>query len=290
MTVQAATKMWSRDGGSIATSDGIQRSASVKEGYQVVCDPDDRIEDILDAPDLPRLGDLYGSTQAIYCKAKTPQRIGPVLWMVQVDWAGEFGPNGADTHPVNQPPQINWSDVETEEAVDEDFDGNPIVTANNEPISGVTVPLADQILTVRRNFYSINTYAIRQYRRAVNSDNFEGWPPGTVRFVGYNADRQFFRDTEEYWAVTAKFQFREPYNTTPDKTWHARVRHEGFYVRSATGASGKIVRATDETKEPTTKPVLLKADGTRETDPDSAVWLEFKRFGTLPFTALGMTD
>jgi hypothetical protein len=35
-------------------------------------------------------------------------------------------------------------------------------------------------------------------------------------------------------------------------------------------------------------PVLLKADGTKETDPAAAVWLEFKRYGSLPYAALGL--
>ena len=34
--------------------------------------------------------------------------------------------------------------------------------------------------------------------------------------------------------------------------------------------------------------VLLKEDGTIETDPDSAHWLEFKTLGELPFSALGL--
>lgn len=285
MTVQAATKMWSRDGGTIATDDGLNRRVTIKEGYQVVCDATDKIEDVLDATDLPRLEDRYIPGTAIFCKSKDPVRVGPVLWVVVVTWDGEFGPGGSTDHPVNQPPEIEWSDVETSEEIDEDWNGKPIATVNGEPIRGVTMPVIDQILTVSRKFIAIDTYAISRYRKATNSDSFAGWPPGTCRFVGYTAKRGFSGDAE-YWDVNAKFQFREPYRTTPARAWYARARHEGFFIKDGT----KIKRAFDGNKEPTVKPVLLKADGTRETDQDNAVWLEFQLFDSLPFAALGMTD
>ena len=86
-----------------------------------------------------------------------------------------------------------------------------------------------------------------------------------------------------YWSVNAKIQFRFPYNTTPDKAWHSRVRHEGFYEKIGT----KVVKAAVN-GEPVVKPVLLKADGTRETNPDNAIWLYFPRYKPLPYAALGL--
>jgi hypothetical protein len=34
--------------------------------------------------------------------------------------------------------------------------------------------------------------------------------------------------------------------------------------------------------------VLLKADGTRETNPDNAHWLEFQVYRSLPYQGLGL--
>lgn len=289
MTVQAATKMWSRDGGSITTTKGTDRKATIQEGYQVVCDPTDGVSEVLDAVDLPRLGDRYGGVGVIFCKKKSPSRVSPVLFVVQVDWEGDIGPGGQDDHPVNQPAEIAWSNQDSEEAIDEDFLGNPIVTVNNEPITGVTAKISDQVLTVKKNFYDVNLYALSQYLKATNSDVFYGWPAGTGRMIRYTANQAFIESdtTTAYWQVNASFQFREPYRTTPNKAWYARVRHEGFYVRDA---SGKVGRAFDEkNKEPVTTPVLLKEDGTREPDQSLAHWLEFQIYGSLPFSALGLT-
>ena len=79
---------------------------------------------------------------------------------------------------------------------------------------------------------------------------------------------------------------RAPCSSTTDaKAWYARVRHEGFYERLA---DDSIVRAVDDNKEPTAKPVLLDADGVRVTEPANTVWLEFPRFNPLPYSGLGL--
>jgi hypothetical protein len=65
------------------------------------------------------------------------------------------------------------------------------------------------------------------------------------------------------------------------------VRHEGFLVRS-TAASEPRIAFDPVTKTPVTRPVLLKADGTREDDPDNAYWLEFETTLELPYAALGL--
>jgi hypothetical protein len=56
-----------------------------------------------------------------------------------------------------------------------------------------------------------------------------------------------------------------------------------------TGYRTRLVRAVDENKEPVTKPVLLKANGTREYNALSAVWIERPaKTYSLPYSALGL--
>jgi len=54
-----------------------------------------------------------------------------------------------------------------------------------------------------------------------------------------------------------------------------------------TGYKVRIVRATDTNGEPMTKPVLLKANGFRETNPANAVWIETEKYLPLPYATLG---
>jgi len=294
MAVDLVTKMWSKTVAPIQSSDLKKATIEQQEAYQItVDDPATTLSTILADEDLPSVGDRLG-TSYLFCRSVNVQRLGPVYYIADVKYSGEVGLLGFNANPTSLPPELTWSDIETAEATDEDFDGNPIVTANGEPITGVTLPIVDQVLTVKRNFASINTFAIAPYRQSTNSDIFAGWAPGTVRLIRYNAvSKNSSNDVQNittnpqstaYWEVTAAFQFRYPYRTTNDKAWYSRVRHEGMYVKDA---QGRITRATVSGAD-ATKPVLLKEDGTRELDPANAHWLEFKRLGSLPFSTLGL--
>lgn len=294
MAVDLVSLMWSNSSAGASSPDRKKLELEQVDAYQVtVDDPATTRADILTDTAIPQVGSRLGST-FIFCRSVNPVRVTPILWVVEVKYSGQVGFLGISDNPVNQPPELTWSDAETAEPTDEDFDGEPITTVNGEPITGITLPIVDQVLTVKRNFQAINTFAIAPYRQSTNSDIFAGWAPGTVRLIRYNAvaknsnnDVQNIGPSPQsgaYWEVTAAFQFRYPYRTTADKAWYARVRHEGMYVKDS---AGRITRATVSGAD-ATKPVLLKADGTRELDPANAHWLEFKRLGSLPFFTLGM--
>jgi hypothetical protein len=285
MSIVSVEKGWSRTSSQGSSSDGKTFSLSFTEGWQVVHSADATELEILNAPGLPQVRDFYPDT-FVPCTSVGPvSKLGPIFSIVMIQYDGEVGPNGFDDPPENKLPEYTWSDSTTSEAIDEDWDGNPIVTANDEPIQGVTMDIADQTLTITRNYLLFSPWLTHQYRHSVNSDAFAGYPAGTARLVGFSASNQVSENgSYTYWKVNAKVQFRYPYNTTAEKAWYARVRHEGFYVK----VDGNVVRATDDYGEPTTKPVLLKADGTEETDSDNAHWLEFKRYQPLPYAALGL--
>ena len=287
MTIQSVTPMWSRQGGgSNLSEDGKERTFSIREAYQVVCDASDDIGDVLGAATLPRIGSLFPGTTFVVCRSHNPTRVSPVLWIVEVNYDGKIGPNGETDNPLNAPPEISWSDAETDEPTDEDIDGNPIVTVNGEPIEGITIKLADNVVTIKRNFLLFNPFGTSAYRHSVNSDTFLGYPPGTARLTKFSAKNIAATPLlpNGYWEVTATIQFRRGIRTTDDKAWYKRVRHEGFYEK----VGSTIVRAVDDNKEPVTRPVLLKSDGTRETNPSNAHWLEFKVYNDLPYNALGL--
>ena len=180
MAVLEVTRKWSTRQGGVSTSDRKTYTLSQGDVYQVTVEPGTMIYEILQHQDIPKAGDIIPGLPFVWVRDVKPKQVSPILWEVSVVWSGDVGPQGPADSPLNQPPRVQWGDVETNEPVDEDFAGNPIVTVNNEPISGVTIPIPDQTVTITRNYASINTYAIGAYRRAVNSDFFLGWPPGTA--------------------------------------------------------------------------------------------------------------
>jgi len=148
----------------------------------------------------------------------------------------------------------------------------------------VTIELPDPTLVVTRNFATWNPHLIHQYRMSVNSDTFASFPAGTGRLVSAAAELVIDPTYGGYWRVTARVRFRYPYNTTAQKAWYARVRHEGFLVK----IGSDIAHALDDDSNKVVTPVLLKSDGTRETVAASAHWLEFKRYFPLPYANLGL--
>jgi len=288
MTVSSVTPMWSRRGaGSTLSEDGKERTVSVRSAYQVIVSPGDEVGVILSSPLLPQIGSLLAGTSFVVCRSHTPTCVSPILWVVEVEHNGKVGPGGENDNPLNAPPEITWSDAETDEAIDEDIDGNPIVTINLEPIDGLTMKLADNIVTIKRNFVTFNAFGTSTYRHSVNSDTFLGYPPGTARLTKYSAKNVAGTPVLPwgYWEVTATVQFRRGIRTTDARAWWKRVRHEGFYVLNA---DSQIVRAVDANKQPTQKPVLLTSTGTRETNPANAHWLEFQVYSSLPYSTLGL--
>lgn len=362
MTIVSVDKMWSRDNGTVTSPDGKTRSASFREGWQVVHSVDATQIEVVSATGLPKIGDLYDTTDYIFCTNQNPQRLGPIMTIVDIEYSGEIGPN--NTSPINTEPIVSWSDAQSTEAIDQDINRRAIVTANGEPITGLTKEVADQVVTINRKFSLFNPFLTSLYRDSVSSDAFMGYPAGTARMIRFAASN-VIDNNFGYWDVTASIQFRMPYLTSYSHAWSKRVRHEGFYerigvaitfdntgstargavaaavvaggvitgiylisggwdystgttvtitapagsgatatcsVNSTTGTiqsitvtnggsgyTSKIVRAVDGHKEPTVKPVLLKSDGTRETNPANAVWLLVPVYSPLPYQALGLT-
>lgn len=298
MTISSVTKMWSRDSSTAKTENGRQISFDASEAYQVVHTRDTVIQVDCIGPEaialgLPKAGDLFPGTSFVFAKEGVPQRVSPLLTIVTVNYSGSIGPQGAKDSPLNQPPDYNFRSKTQWAETDEDFDGKPTVTANNEPVTGVMRPITDKVLTVKRNFREVDPTLADLYTQCVNSDTiiipgFIGsYAPGRALLTSWSA-HPVFGDNGGYIEVQAEIEFRTPYRTTAERAWWARVRHEGLMVRTTRGGTSFVSYATDDDKAHVSKPILLKEDGTRETDPNNAFWKEFKVVGVMPYNALGL--
>lgn len=279
MSAINVTKMWSKSGGSFVSErfDTLSKNYAFTEGYQVLCEIGDTAYTAASAVGIPSFGNQHSSGAESYVNKVDAEPMGPILWQVLVGYDGR-----AEEGAIS----IEWSDETTTEPIDRDITGRAIVTTNYEPVEGLSMDISDQIVTINRQFFSINTYAIGAYRRSVNSDTFLGWPPGTARLVGFSAKNQFlYGAPTERWDVSARIQFRYPYvNTTAAQAWYKRWRHEGLWINSG----GIIQRGRDAMGQEVTKPVLLKLDGTQETNPDNAYFFHTQVYGSLPYSGLGL--
>ena len=284
MTVNPATRMWSGDEIESTLSDNF-RSLDLKTSrmYAVTCTADEEGLAILNASGLPLAGELLPGTSNVYAHQAKANRISPVLWHVQVPYKGFVPQISGSTSPFDIPAIVDWSNVVVEEEIDEDFDGNPILTAAGEPVTGIRALFCDPVATIRKNMAAYNSYSGAVYHRSVNSDTFLGWPAGTSKLMDLNA-----KDVKgEYYEVTGTFQFRIPYRTTAAKAWYSRWRHEGFYCKVNMYGYDKIVRAKDQLGEPTASKVLLDTNGFLLASGATTIWKDTKKYAPLPYAALG---
>lgn len=282
MSVVNVTRMWSKTGGQFTSEkyDQFSNKFSMTEGYQVLVDSvEDESPTIVGAVGIPKWGDRHPSGVDAFVRSVSPQRVSPILWQVAIGYEGVTFDETID---------IEWTDTTSSEPIDRDFDGRAIVTFNGEPVEGLTMDISDHVVVIKRKFFSINTYAIAQYRHATNSDTFLGWPPGTARLVGYSAKNQFKRGAPlELWDVTARIQFRWPLaGATAEQAWYKRYRHEGLYIRPV--GETYAVRALDAQGQEVSKPVLLKANGEQEFNPDNAIFIYSQVYGSLPYAGIGL--
>lgn len=279
MSVIDVTQMWSKKGGQFSSEkyDPIATRYNLTEGYQVLAQIGDEAPTIVAATGLPKMGDRHASGIDAFVRSVQPQMVGPTFWQVIVGYEGEAFDETVD---------VEWTDSTTTEPIDRDFNGVAIQTENGEPVDGLTMDISDPVVVIRRKFFTINVYSIAAYRHATNSDTFLGWPPGTARLVGYSAKNQFkYNAPTEQWDVTARIQFRFPLaGATSAQAWYKRWRHEGLYVKK----NGVVQRALDAVGQEQTKPVLLKTDGTQETNPNNAVFVYTQVYDSLPYSGLGL--
>lgn len=279
MSVQSVTKMWSREGGQGTSQkyDTFASEWSHTSAYFVVAEIGDTIETVAGAADIPNYGDRHPTGADSFVNFKAADPVGPISWIVTVGYEGKTFEATVD---------IEWTDSTTSEPIDRDYDGHAITTFNGEPVEGLAMEISDPVVVVRRQFFEFNAYTAGAYRHATNTDTFLGWPPGTARLIGYSAVNQFkFGAPLEQWDVTARIQFRYPIaGASAAQAWYKRWRHEGYYIKDGS----LIRRATDSLGQEVAKPVLLKADGTQETNPDNAVFYYTQVYGSLPYSALGL--
>jgi hypothetical protein len=282
MTAISVTQMWSKEGGSGESEkyDSFATRFSHTEGYQVEAEIGDSPEDVLAATGIPAYGERHRSGADSFVISKDAQPLGPIFWIVTVNFTGSRFDGNVD---------IEWTDSTSSEPIDRNYFGAAITTINHEQVEGLTYELSDPLVIIRRKFFSFNAYTMAQYRHATNSDTFLGWPPGTARLVGISAKNQFkFGMPLEQWDVTARIQFRIPYmGATAAQAWSKRWRHEGLLTRDE--PFGIIARGRDEMGQELTKPTLLKLDGTKEPDSNNAIFVYTQIYGSLPYSALGLT-
>jgi len=245
-----------------------------------------------DGNSTPRPRDVHPQYYMLRVESVSIVKVSPLTYNVTVNYKSPAYRDGVDV-PWNQPTEIEVSGADFSAEVDEDINGNPIVTVAGEKIEGISRDFSDMVVTLSRNFLSFDYWTFFAYANKVNSDTFLGFPPGTLKTGSPRAKQAWFDDAIPYAEVSISIVARLPYRTTAARAWWSRVRHEGYYCWNPSGT--KVGKAVDElTHYPVDRPALLDANGkqiqmslyTPPTAPP-AIWLEWELYDTISFSSMG---
>lgn len=235
------------------------------------------------ADGIPRVGQQAEFDPFMRAKSVEAVPVGgsPVLWDVLVTWGPPKGFSGSSSEseeplisPFDERPQIQWGTERTEEPIDQDANGNPLVNVVGESFDPpISRNFSDEVLSVTKNQAAFSSTQAVQFVDTVNADTFMGHAAGT----GY-MDEISAVEIEEggfiYYRVTYKMRFRKD-------GWRKRVLHRGFREWVESTPDGPVYKNfTDEDGNPVAEPLLLDETGGALPKYQPAQWLEFEVYSS----------
>lgn len=154
--------------------------------------------------------------------------------------------------------------------------GDPLL---NTPETEETRP----ILTIVRNESTYNDAYASQFKDSVNSDEFLGFPPNTVKCADIKAERFYDPDWGYWFRVSYRFEFRDD----DDGNGYSQLVLNAGYRQLVNGA-GTPVNITIAGQQ-ITDAVALQKDGSY--DPaGEPYFLTFSEFPSVDFSGLNIPD
>lgn len=233
--------------------------------------------------------------------------------LAQAATTASGGPTGggrpSPEHPANpldRSPKVGFTTRMFKRLIIQDEDDRPIVNQANVPFETFSKEVPRLVMTVERNMQDFSWDLMNYTVGHVNGSSWLGW---TTRQV-YCAELDANIDRDQgvtFWKVRGKFivatsddilQSSIIYGGGPNSFWHEWKLNAGYeYLDGTGGPSAKTVRFTTTAGQPASKPMLLKADGTRLNGTglfvaggDPVIWLGFRVLADAEFNALGFFD
>ncbi len=216
---------------------------------------------------LPHRGDPYSATlPGVTARSiRFAQGELPTIWFCTIKYssAQEESPDEEDSDdPLARPPKISTSPVISQEPFIKDADDNPVLNSAGKQFDPLpTKTVYNTQITIVRNELIFDDMRAERLMGNLNSGEFRGRDPKTVRLTGASGQTQFFRHpqtgvestyaTVTYTLVTGQSDTRE----ILDVGW--MVLDDG----------GKEENALDENKEAVREKILLDGNGKKTQDP-----------------------
>ena len=280
---------WSDDESTASRSGTTDSRSSVRSWTATGDSAADTVEEIRSQSQL-RLGqglagDSFATMGNLRCK-----RLAPMYYELSAVFNAE-GEEAED--PTELPASVSFSFVATEEPIDEDVNGNAIVTDNDEPFDPpLTEVYYDLLIIFKKARLTYDPIQAWEYAGATNSDTYLGFPPGTCVMRPGSATEAEAGDIA-YFDTTVEIQVRHPSpQQVAERVWWQRVRHEGFLELDTDGNGPD--HAKDSTGNRVSSPVQLihvepdAGDNGKRAAAGDAYFKEFETKRKLPFSVIAM--
>jgi len=274
MAVVDVKPNWSKGEAPISTE-----GRTAKRVYTVLLDgtddPDDTLIVARQASGIPRVRQPYSTLDPqLRCVSVNPRALSPTLVEVTCNYA--TGDKSID--PLDEPPKRSWGSIVSEQPIDHDINGKPLVNTAGEPFDPpITIPVYDDVLRIVRNEATYDNFRMRRYRNSLNMYPFMGWPALTCKMVEISAEEIVEADWT-YYQVTYEIHMRADEDENGNLVaWKRRVLNRGFrrFLRPEEEGYPGFIAIKDAEGEPVSEPVLLNLEGNDVVDKDNAVWLLF---------------
>lgn len=202
-------------------------------------------------------------------------------WIVAADY-GPYDPTVNPQSPLDRPCEVSWTYATFEEVIDEDKNGNAVVNSAYDYFDPpITRDRSRPILVVDRYERGFSVSLTDMYNDSVNSDEWFGADPGTVKLKPVGA--QLLRDPDIGWYWKRHYEFE--YNP---KGWKIRPLDQGMRKLAGTTPEKQIPITVGGSLA--TAPVLLDGEGGELAPGSDPVYLEFEDLTEVPFADLGFTE
>jgi len=239
-------------------------------------------------PIMPQIGNIHPYHPRIWAQRKSVVPFeGPLSYEVTVYYSSEpyrsYENSPAEfDDPLNAPSKISWSFITSNEPVDRDIHGNPILNSAQESFNTpITKEFHDQVLRVIKAQETFNAVRAYDYMGSLNSNTFYGCPPGTMKCTTFDGEEARSVNLI-YWIITYEFQYRAD-------GWKRKVLDEGYRVKTGTiDGMNTYQTILDKEGNPLSQPTLLDGYGNKMQASALGVWLEFDIYPSKNFSLLGL--
>lgn len=228
---------------------------------------------------IPKLWDPHPEDPWMGVVHKDVVRKGPDVYTVSVYYS-RFD------EPLLQNEIWEWGSVASEEPVDRDFEGKPLVNSSDESYDPPqTMCVYDATLRITRNQEQFDTVQAAQYRGAVNSDTAFNFPIGQIKIQSISA-RLIRIVGIAFWEVSYEFHMRTD-------GWIRKRLDEGFRTKEIVEMEAVYTvcrEGANNTGDPLSQPVLLDGNGQKLAEGADPHFLEWEDFEKLPFSVFGFEE